>query len=58
MFDGYITDIKSFSFKPADNHLPTLFKLDKFLTYPPIATQEFVDLIIESGLTGLRFEKL
>lgn len=58
MFDGYITDIKSFSFKPVDNHLPTLFKLDKFLTYPPIATQEFVDLIIESGLTGLRFEKL
>ncbi|MCG7551774.1 hypothetical protein [Pseudoalteromonas sp. Of7M-16] len=58
MFDGYITDIRSIVFKAITHCPPALFKIENHITHPPIATQEFVDAVAESGLTGLIFEEL
>lgn len=56
-YDGYITDIKSFKFKNIEHQLPMLFKVKGYVTYPPIVTQEFVDMIKDSNLSGLIFKE-
>jgi hypothetical protein len=56
-YDGYITDIKCFKFKNIEHPIPMLFKIKGHVTYPPIVTQEFVDMIKSSGLNGLIFKQ-
>ena len=58
MFDGYITDIRKYKFKTTEDCLPMLFKMAKHITHPPVATQDFVDMIKKGGFTGLIFEEL
>ena len=58
MCDGYIVDIRNFKFREVDHQLPMIFKMSNHITHPPLVTQQFVDLIVSSGLTGLIFEKI
>ncbi len=57
-FDGYVTGIKHYQLKDDDYTTSPIFKFGAYPSLPPVVTQQFVDVINQSGLTGLIFKPL
>lgn len=57
-YDGYITGVRKLILKENAHEENMIFKLLNYQTYPPIASQNFVDIVKGYELSGLIFEEI